>query len=160
MAGGPTLRGFCSYTAGEIENACGVWDLAEQHYAGAIALARQSGATFLSGIASVGLVTALAAAGRVDDALRGYRDVIDYWAAAGNWTHLWVTLRNLAELLRRLGDDGPATLIDAAADRAPDAPAVGSDPRPAPPRRPPPAAGRGHVLDVARRTIERHLNRS
>ncbi len=79
-----------------------------------------------------------AAAGRVHDALRGYREVIDYFARTGNWTHLWATLRNLADLLRRLGDDEPAALLDAAADQAPDAPAVDRSParRPAPPGRP------------------------
>ena len=63
-------------------------------------------------------------AGRIHDALRGYREVIDYFARTGNWTHQWTTLRNLADLLRRLGDDEPAALLDAAADQAPDAPAV------------------------------------
>jgi hypothetical protein len=77
----------------------------------------------------------------------------------GNWIHLWVTLRNLADLLRRLGDDVPATLIDAAADRAPDAPATG----PAPAGSPVPVtstpAGRTAVLDAARQAIERNLSR-
>ncbi|MGH4008829.1 MAG: hypothetical protein ACRDTH_11855 [Pseudonocardiaceae bacterium] len=48
----------------------------------------------------MGLLTARADAGRVHDALRGYRDVIDYFARTGNWTHQWVALRNLAGLLR------------------------------------------------------------
>ncbi len=59
-------------------------------------LARSSVATFVEGIASVGLLTVRTDAGRVHDALRGYRDVIDYFARTGNWTHQWVTLRNLA----------------------------------------------------------------
>ena len=97
-----------------------------------------------------------AAAGRIHDALRGYREVIDYFARTGNWTHQWTTLRNLAELLRRLGDDEPAGLLDAAADAAPDAPA---EPRS--------RAGTGRladhhraaVLDVARQAIARNLSR-
>ena len=128
-------------------------------------MAAESGATFLTAIASVGRVTALASAGRDDDALRGFRDVIDYWAEAGNWSHLWVTLRNLADLLRRLGDVEPAALIDAAADRAPDAPTTGGSadaatPPAAVPVAAAPALGRAQVLDVARRAIERHLGRS
>lgn len=79
--------------------------------------------------------------------------MIDYWATAGNWT----TLRNVADLLRRLGDPAPATFIDAAADQAPDAPVVPT-PDPATPR--PPAPGRTHVLDIARRAVERHLSSS
>jgi hypothetical protein len=158
--GGPTLRGFCSYTDGEIDNAAGDPARAEQHYTTAISLARESGTTFLAGIASVGMVTALASMGRTGDALRGFREVIDYWVSTGNWTHLWVTLRNLADLLRRLGDIEPAALIDAAADQAPDAPATGPSPDATPPRPAAPAPGRAQVLDVARRAIERHLDRS
>jgi hypothetical protein len=86
---------------------------------------------------------------RVDDTLRGYRDVVDYFARTGSWSHLWTTLRNLAELLRELGDPEPAALLDAAADQARDAP------RPVPSH--PPAPGRAQVLDVALRAIERHL---
>jgi hypothetical protein len=93
----------------------------------------------------------------------GYRDVIDYFARTGNWTHQWVTLRNLANLLRRLDDNEPAALLDAAADRAPDAPADdrsrGAQPLPhAAPAAP--IHGRGAVLEVARRVIERNLTRS
>jgi hypothetical protein len=106
------------------------------------------------------MVTALASMGRTGDALRGFREVIDYWVSTGNWTHLWVTLRNLADLLRRLGDIEPAALIDAAADQAPDAPATDPSPDATSPRPAAPAPGRAQVLDVARRAIERHLDRS
>ncbi len=150
----PTVRGFCSYAAGEIEGAAGAWDRAEQHYAEATALARRSGATYLDGIASVGMLSALVAAGRTADALRGYRDLLDYWAVTGQWTHLWVTLRNLADLLEGLGDGGPAAALHAAADRAPDAPA------PAPGRTPAatgPAPGREEALELARAAVGRHL---
>lgn len=118
----PTLRAFADYVAAEIENAAGHAEPAEAHYLAAIEGARASGATFVVGIASVGLVTVRAAAGRTADALRGYREIVEYFAESGNWTQLWVTLRNLAALLRRLGDEEPAALLDAAADRAPDAP--------------------------------------
>ena len=85
---------------------------------------RRSGATFLVGVATVGLLAVLGTSGRVEDALRGYADVIGYFARTGNWTHLWTTLRNLAALLRRIGDDAPAAALDVAADHAPGAPAV------------------------------------
>ena len=104
------------------------------------------------GIASVGLVTVRAAAGRTTDALRGYREVVEYFAEAGNWTQLWVTLRNLATLLRGLGDDEPATLLDTAADRAPDAPAAAAAP---PASRS--AIGREDALEIARAALRRHL---
>ena len=104
-----------------------------------------------------------ATVGRVHDSLHGYREVIDYFARTGNWTHQWVTLRNLADLLRRLGDNEPAALLDAAADQAPDAPAVGRSPDAEPVPQPAPATSihsRVAVLEVARQAIERNLTRS
>ena len=85
-----------------------------------------------------------------------YRDVIDYPAKTGNWTHQWVTLRNLAGLLSRGGDDASAAMLDAAADQAPDAPPAlfGGAASAAPP---PPAPGRSGALDIARQAIERNL---
>ncbi|OLT06947.1 transcriptional regulator [Pseudonocardia sp. CNS-004] len=151
----PSMRAFVDYVAGEIESRAGHHDLAERHYVGAIEAARESGATFLVGVATVGLLTVRAAAGRVDDALRGYREVVGYFARTGNWTHLWATLRDLAGLLRSLGDDEPAALLVAAAHDAPDAPAA----VPPPPLVPgTPVLGRAEVLDVARRAIERNLH--
>ena len=82
-------------------------------------LARRSGATFLVGVATVGLLAVLGTSGRVDDALRGYADVVGYFARTGNWTHLWTTLRNLAALLRRIGDDEPAAVLDVAPPTTP-----------------------------------------
>ena len=97
----------------------------------------------------------LARTGRTDEALRGYRDVIDYFARNGNWPHLWTTLRNLAALLRGLGETAPAALLDDAADRSPDAPTVRDRVRPAP--RPGPVPSRAEVLAVARAAIDARL---
>jgi tetratricopeptide (TPR) repeat protein len=150
----PSQRAWIAYVAGEIESRTGHNELAERHYLSAIELARGSGATFIVGIATVGLLTVRGADGRVGDALRGYREVIDYFARTGNWTHLWATLRDLAGLLRTLGDDGPAALLVAAAAAAPDAPAA----VPPPPLVPgTPVLDRTEVLEVARRAIERNL---
>jgi tetratricopeptide (TPR) repeat protein len=159
----PSMRSWGSYVAGEIESLAGHRERAEQLYLRAIGLARASGATFLVGVANVGLVTVLAAASDIRQALGGYREVVDYFARTGDWNHLWVALRNLADLLRRLGDDEPAALIDAAADQAPDAPAVdpsrdaGAVARTAEATTVP---DRATVLDVARAAIDRHLARS
>ncbi|WP_209306366.1 BTAD domain-containing putative transcriptional regulator [Blastococcus sp. CT_GayMR19] len=156
----PTLRSWAAYVTGEIETSVGRRDLAEPHYVRAVEFARRAGNTFLAGVASVGLVAARAAAGRAAEALVGYREVIDYFARTGNWTHQWTTVRNLADLLRRLGDEDTAAQLDAAADGAPDAPA-----RDAPPgdgRHPSggPVLPRDAVLQVARRAIEQNLTRS
>jgi tetratricopeptide (TPR) repeat protein len=118
----PTMRAWGHYVEGEIDNAAGRHEAAERHYLRAIDLARSAGANFLVGVTTVGLVTARASAGRVHEALSGFREVVDYFARTGNWTHQWVALRNLAVLLRRLGDDEPADLIEAAAQDAHEAP--------------------------------------
>lgn len=144
IAVSPTMSGFCAYAAGEIAHAAGSHAEAQQRHTAAIVLARDSGTTLLAGVASVGLAGALAAGGRTDDALRAYRDVMEYFAAAGNWSHLWTTLLSLAELLRGLGGPEPAELIDAA-EQAPDHA---------------PTPDRAQVLDAARRAIGRRLDRS
>lgn len=170
----PSMLAWGAYVAGEIDSLAGRGEAAEEQYVRAVELARAAGATFLVGVATVGLLSLRARTGRVREALGGYREVIDYFARNGNWTHLWVTLRNLAGLLRRLGDDEPAALIETAAGRAPDAPAVdgpgntapgpgGAGPRggaAAPDVPAPPASGRAAVLDAARRAIERNLSRT
>jgi predicted ATPase/DNA-binding SARP family transcriptional activator len=156
----PTMLAWGAYVAGEIDSRAGQTELAEQYYARAIELARASGATFLVGVATVGLLSVRAAAGHLHEALTGYRDVIDYFARTGNWTHQWTTLRNLATLLRRLGDDEPAALLDTAADSAPDAPATGAQPPRAAPAPPTPSPSRPAVLEVARQAIQRNLTRT
>jgi predicted ATPase/DNA-binding SARP family transcriptional activator len=155
----PSGESWRAYVTAEIESAAGNHELAERHYLRAIELARRSGATFLVGVEAVGLQAVRAAAGRVPEALRGYRDVVDYFARTGNWIHLWTALRNLAQLLRRLGDAEAAAALDAAADRAPDAPALGPTgpddvllESPAAP-----VLDRIGVLAVARAAIEHHL---
>lgn len=156
-AGSPSARAFTAYLEAEIANAAGEWERAEEHYAAAIAGFRASGATAGAGLASIGLLTARADAGRLHDALEGYRETIDHFARTGTWTRLWVTVRSLADLLRRLGDGGPAAILDAAADRAPDAPLArppGAPPADAPPGGVP---GRAAVLRLARDAIARNL---
>jgi predicted ATPase/DNA-binding SARP family transcriptional activator len=152
----PSMLSWGAYVAAEIDNVTGRSEDAERHYLRAIDLARRAGATFLVSVATVGLLAVRARAGRVHEALHGYREVIDYFARTGNWTHQWATLRDLATLLRQLGDDEPAALLDAAADRAPDAPADNRA------RERPVAApvvpGRTAVLDIARRAIDRNLS--
>ncbi|MFD9972524.1 BTAD domain-containing putative transcriptional regulator [Streptomyces sp. NPDC059011] len=182
----PSMQAWGAYVAGEIDSLSGHNDAAEERYVRAVELARASGATFLVGVATVGLLSLRARTGRVHEALGGYREVIDYFARNGSWTHLWVTLRNLAGLLRRLGDEETAALIETAADAAPDAPAVegagkdaaedalegperhaahredgGPHDRPVTsgmPLRGAPAVGRAAVLDAARGAIERNLS--
>ncbi len=163
----PTLRAFSAYIDGEIDSIADRPDQADEHYSRAIDLARSSGATFIIGIATVGLLTVLANAGRVTDALRGYREVIDYWDRSGNWTQQWVTLRNLARLLRRTGAAEAAALLEDSARHAPDAPADNDPGEVAGPLAPkaPTTTGtrqrehdRAHLLDLARQAISQSLS--
>ncbi|HZD71520.1 MAG TPA: transcriptional regulator, partial [Actinomycetes bacterium] len=174
MATSPTLLGFHHYVAGEIDSAAGRREQAEERYARAIELARSSGATFGAGIASVGLMTVRADAGCIGQALHGYRDLIDYWERTGGWIQQWTTLRNLAQLLYKLGDHEAALFLQVAADHAPDAATVSETARDqrSPGAHHPVAAdqvtriraeasscARARVLDVARQSIDHHLGR-
>jgi hypothetical protein len=155
----PSMRSWDSYVDGEIEAFAGFPDAAVPHYVRAIELARSSGATFLAGVATVGLLAAQVNGGHLRAALTGYREVIDYFTRTGNWIHLWVTLRNLADLLRRLDDEWSAAVLDAAADRAPDAPADTRAERRSTRSTDAPPLDRNAVLDTARRAIDRALSR-
>jgi tetratricopeptide (TPR) repeat protein len=167
IATSPTLKGFHSYVEGEIDALAGRTDRAEENFERAIALSRESGATFLEGIASVGLLSARASGGRMIEALDDYRALLEYWARTGGWVQQWTTLRNLAQLLRSVGDEETAVFLEAAADHAPDAPPVNERnvDRPAP-RLPEDrittvvanaaSASRDEVLDLARRALDRH----
>lgn len=136
-AASPTIRAWQAYVTGEVENAAGESDTAAVSYRTAIDLAGRSGATFIAGVAQVGLLSVLADTGHVAEALRGYRDVVEYFTRTGNWTHLRPTLRDLARLLHHLGDEETAAFLTAAADDAE-----------------PDRIGRPDVLAVARRAID------
>jgi predicted ATPase/DNA-binding SARP family transcriptional activator len=154
----PSGRSWAHYVAGEIACLEGRFDQAEVDYGLAIDHARRAGATFLDGVATVGLLSVRVSAGRIREALAGYREVIDYFARTGNWTHLWTTLRNLADLLIRLDDPEPAAVLLAAADRAPDAPVDTRSSRPVV-EPAPQAISRDELLRHARAAIDRHLSR-
>ena len=135
----PCARGAPT-SPGEIESSAGQPGLAEQHYAPGHRPGPHLGRD-LPGRRrhASGCSPSRVAAGRVREALTGYREVIDYFDRTGNWTHQWATLRNLADLLRRLDDDEPAALLDAAAN--------GTDAAPSP----------SETMTTARAAIERHL---
>jgi predicted ATPase len=129
IARSPTLSAFDAYVAGEIAASCGNHAEALENYERAIVIARDSGATFVEGIASVGRLTTLAGAGRTAEALQGYSELIGYWDRTDGWIQQWTTMRNLASLLMRLGEERPAVMLTVAADAAPDAPPLGGPER-------------------------------
>lgn len=163
----PSGLAWATYYQAEIENLASRDDLAEQRYLEAITLGRNAGDSFVIGVATIGLMNLRALDQREREALAGYRDVIDLFARTGYWTHQWIALRNLAILLRRLGDVETAEIIEAAADSAPDAPVTPTTSRQLATltsHRAPEAArpfvavrGRTEILDIARRAVERHL---
>jgi predicted ATPase len=170
VASSPSRLAWATYYQAEIENLSHRPDLAEQRYLEAMTLGRTAGDSFVIGVATIGLFTLRAIDGREQEALAGYREAIELFARTGYWTHQWITLRNLAILLRRLGDAETADVIEAAADVAPDAPATPATSRllaSLTPDRSPhsadrpsgPVPGRTEILDLARRAIDRHLNR-
>jgi predicted ATPase/DNA-binding SARP family transcriptional activator len=93
-------------------------DAAVVAYEDAIEGARTVGASFVEGIATVGLVSAWGRKGRLAEALGGYRWLVDYWRRAGNWTQLWTTLRNLARALADADDPQCSAFVLAAAEHA------------------------------------------
>jgi hypothetical protein len=162
VGGPPTIEAFGAYVAGEIDALAGRSAAAELQYRRAVELSQGSGATFVEGVASVGLVALQARGGRPADALAGFGHLLDYWERTGGWVQQWTTLRNLAGVLRAVGDTEAAALIDDAADRAADAPAVSTTTGPAPGVGRPCGPGgmdRSQVLDLARRAIDQHVTR-
>ena len=126
-AASPSMRAWAAYVAGEIESlGRRRRGGAEQHYrAGHRPGPRRRARPSSSGVATVGLLTVRADAGRVArGAARLPRGRRLLRRAPATGPTCGPTLRNLADLLRRLGDHEPAAVLDAAADQAPDAPAA------------------------------------
>jgi ATP/maltotriose-dependent transcriptional regulator MalT len=114
-------RAFVHYVEGEMAARGGDLNRATEQYATAIDLANSVDATFMRGIATVGLVSAWGRMGRVGEALDGYRWLVDYWRRAGNWPQMWTTFRNLASTFADAGDFASAAFVLSAADHAEDA---------------------------------------
>ena len=95
--GCPSYRAFALYTAAEMAAGPDP-EAAADLYGQAITLARSVGATFVEGVASVGLVRAVGRQRpRPRRALEGYRTLLPAWRRSGHWTQVWTTLRNLAD---------------------------------------------------------------
>jgi ATP/maltotriose-dependent transcriptional regulator MalT len=77
----------------------------------ALEFAERAENVFMKGIA---LVSNTSLRGRHGDplvALRLFEDVIRHWRRGGNWSQQWLTLRNLVELLTRLGAHEPTAVL-------------------------------------------------
>jgi predicted ATPase/DNA-binding SARP family transcriptional activator len=110
---GPAVRAFASFARGEC--------LATRDPSRAIALveeaaerARTCDAWFVEGVALVTAASLRARYGQPSAALPVFADLLRHWHRSGSWIQQWTTLRNLAELLARLGADEPAVVIASA----------------------------------------------
>lgn len=110
----PTSLAWGLYTRGEVlglddpERALPLLDDARE-------LAESVGNEFVVGITDVSAASLRSRLGDPAEALRGFAALIDRWRQGNNWTQQWTTLRNLVELLVRLGADEPAAVLHAAA---------------------------------------------
>ena len=87
-----------------------------QRLAEALTFARAADNVFMTGNALVSNTSVRGREGDPGDALPLFEEVIDYWRRTGGWTQLWLTLRNLAELVGRLGAyEDAAVLLGACA---------------------------------------------
>jgi predicted ATPase/DNA-binding SARP family transcriptional activator len=108
--GAPSVLGWAHYAAGEVllEHDAGA---ARQHLEAALTLCDESGADFLRGVALLSAVTVQGRTGDPGGALERYPELVEHWARAGSWVQQWTTLRNLADLLVRAGNDRPAAVL-------------------------------------------------
>ncbi|MGH8932014.1 MAG: hypothetical protein ACRDZO_15680 [Egibacteraceae bacterium] len=94
----------------------------------ALSAARTNRNDFLAGIALVSVASLQSRHGDPGHALSLFRQVIDHWHRFGNRTQQWTTLRNVVDLLTRLGSYQPAAVLyGALAERRTGAPAFGAD---------------------------------
>ena len=103
-------------------------EAARDRYERAIGLAQAAGSSFIEGIALVGLASLLGRSGRPSTALPQFLAIIDRWYDMGIWHHQWTTLRNLVQLLLRIGcNEDAAVLIHAIEASTTAATAFGTD---------------------------------
>ena len=108
--GSPYVIGWADYVLGE---ALASVEPSEAIAAvdAALVSARDTRNRFLEGIALVSAASLQARHGDPQAALPLFGQVIDHWHRAGNWTQQWVTLRNVIDLLARMGTDEPAAIL-------------------------------------------------
>jgi predicted ATPase/DNA-binding SARP family transcriptional activator len=126
-----TYAAFAGYLAGEVALARG-----GDHVVTGIALldeavdtAVRADLSFITGIASVALASAVVRHRDTDEALALFPPLVQRWRRSATWTQLWTTMRVLAELLVRCGRHEVAAMLLAAADADPAASAVTGEDR-------------------------------
>jgi predicted ATPase/DNA-binding SARP family transcriptional activator len=111
--GNPSMLALASYDQAEALSILDP-DRAIEPYQRAIGLAESAGATFVEGIALVGLASLLGRSGEPGTALPLFRSIVERWRQMGVWTHQWTTLRNLVQLLVRMDSWESAAVLSGA----------------------------------------------
>lgn len=111
--GNHTARAWALYSGGEA-----LLDSAPEEAAAlleqAVDAARRVDRRFIEGVTLVSLASLHGRLGRTDRALELFRETIAHWRALGVYTQQLTTLRNLVELLVRVGADEPAAVLHGA----------------------------------------------
>lgn len=112
-AGDDVVASWCNYIAGEVLRECdphrsvGLFD-------NAIEGSARTCDRYLQGVAMVSRASVELRAGDPSIAAGMFRDVVEHWRRSGNWTHQWVAMRTVVELLAHQGDKaGAARLLGA-----------------------------------------------
>ena len=112
-SGNHTARAWALYSSGEVlldTDPDEAATLLEQ----AVDAARRVDRRFIEGVALVSLASVHGRHGSTDRALGLFRETVAHWRSLGVHTQQLTTLRNLVELLVRLGADEPAALLHGA----------------------------------------------
>ncbi|WP_436496961.1 AfsR/SARP family transcriptional regulator [Actinokineospora sp. HUAS TT18] len=123
--GNPSLMAWALYSQAEALAHIDP-DEARERYESAITLAESVNSTFAANTSLVGLAALLARSGNTADALRAFRRSVKGWYLMQVWHHQWTTLRNLVQLLVRVGAQREAAVLLGAL-RAADTAAYGED---------------------------------
>lgn len=111
--GDPIMMGWARYALAEA-----IGDTAPQRALDllddALARATASGGRFLTGVALVSAASLRGRHGQPEHARRVFAETIRWWHRAGNWTQQWTTVRNVIDLLVRLGEDQHAAQLHGA----------------------------------------------
>ncbi len=94
------------------------------HLDRALERATEVGDRYLLGVTLVSAASVRGRYGTPDESVQLFRQAVEHWHHAGNWTHQWTTLRNLVVLLARLGRHREAAVVAGAAAAAEGAPPV------------------------------------
>ena len=124
--GNPSMSALAWYDLAE------AWSIVEpdraiEPYQRAAGLAESAGATFVEGIALVGLASLLGRSGDPSVALPLFRSMVDRWRRMGVWTNQWTTLRNLVQLLIEMDSWESAAVLSGAINAHSAARAFGTD---------------------------------